>query len=669
MIKIPQNKRFSIPNNSDLFGNIWYTESCNFDEEGYIKQSPRSVSIFSKEDDSDFNIVSSLGRNGNASFKSVNNGQPFNVDLSNIFSVTKDIDPGVPGLSYDSRAVFFNNKWYVSTNTGLYYKSGSTWTNTGISLTSGKIHSLRVNKSAQTLLISDGNTIKQIDNSHSTIGLGQLTIPLDYEIVDISYNNNNIAVITKLSDTVATTNDEAYFFIWNGSTSQASQGLGVGSDTIMSITPYNSSFMILTRTGNLMFYNGGGFDIVASFPYYFKNLQITDQSLGQIMQVEGDVLYINVSNLLDSFGEKQEAYIENFPAGIWCYDQKVGLYHRYSPSVSKMKSTYVLDTNVNITTNTMTCANSFVPETGNQVLFFYNTLYPIGGITFGIPYYVIKIDSTQFKVAETYENAVNGIAIDLTSNGSTLNNLVFLTVDDYGLSLNLNRSGVVSNMGNKTLTYNHLIFSGEYQDYDGTSPDPTLCITVPQFKNISSFVTSKIVSQSIEDLYKKVYIKYKPLKTGEKITLKYKDEDVLGIPVTTPQIPSFYTCTWTSQNTLTTSAKISEAKEYFNNKNLELKVTAGAGAGQVAQITDIQESNGVYTITTDTNFLGALSGRKCDIIINNYKVLGEVIHTDTKGYKEFPIALTSKWCNLKVIMEGYEVTIEELLLVNSSHLE
>jgi len=196
-----------------------------------------------------------------------------------------------------------------------------------------------------------------------------------------------------------------------------------------------------------------------------------------------------------------------------------------------------------------------------------------------------------------------------------------------------------------------------------------------QFRNISSFVTTKGVSNNVTDQYQKLYIKYRPLAENDRIIIKYKDKDILGLPVTTPQIPSFYTCTWTSPTTLTTNANLAAAKTYFDAQQLqspigelECEITAGAGAGQMSQITNITESSGTYTITLSDTIVGAVNTRNCDIIINNYKLLGEITYADTENYKEFPIALTSKWCQVKVIMDGVEITIEELQIINEKHL-
>lgn len=672
-IRIPDStKQFSVPNTSDLFGNIWYTKSCSFDEDGYIKLSSRSVSLYSKEDDNDFNTPASFGRSVDANFRVVNNGGfPWiaNLDAQTTFDVTQDVDSGVPTLSVDSRGIWWQNRWYVTTDTGLYYKSGSTWTNAGISLTSGKIHSMCVNKAARTLCIADGNAVVQINTSHSTTSLSQLTIPSDYEIVALEYNNNKIGISTKLSDTVTTINEEAYFFVWTGSTSNAQQGYGVGSDSVLGMTSYKSSFVFLTRTGNLMYYNGGGVEILDSFPCYSQSLQMGNQSIGNIMKVEGDRIYINMSNNLNAFGNRQESYIENFPAGIWCYDPKVRLYHRYAGSVSKAKGTYVSSANVNTSTDTLTANDAYVPETGNQVIFYYNPATPIGGTSPGTVYYVIKLTTTQFKIATTYANAIAGTAIDITSTGAALNQLMFFTVLDYGISLNSTRTGGMGLVGASTMIYDHIFFGGEYTDYDGTAPDPTLNMTVPFFKNIGYLVTVKMPSDKVSDMYKKLYIKHRPLKTDDKIIVKCKTKDILGIPVTTPQVSSTYVCTWTSTTTFTTQANIAAAKSAFDaGEELECEIIDGAGAGQMSKITNIQLSGTTYTVTVEDVLDGAVSTYQSNVIINNYKFLGEITSANTKGFEEFAIGIPSPWIKLKVILQGYETTIEELQIINANHL-
>ena len=56
-------------------------------------------------------------------------------------------------------------------------------------------------------------------------------------------------------------------------------------------------------------------------------------------------------------------------------------------------------------------------RTGNRVIYNTNGNTEIGGLTHNTSYYIIRIDQTFVKLALTYENAISGVAITLTSIG------------------------------------------------------------------------------------------------------------------------------------------------------------------------------------------------------------------------------------------------------------
>lgn len=678
MIKIPTiAKKFSIPNNSDLFGNIWYTKNANFDEEGYAKLSSRSVSLQSEEDNANFDIPLSFGRTDPARFLIAAADEPWilNVDAQLGITSTEDTDSGNPGLSFDSWGRWWQNRWHVTSDTGvvasLYYKPAntSTWTDASVSLALGKVHPIEVFRNKISLCIGNGNEVLLVSTTY-VVSTTKLIIPTDYEVIGLAYSNNRMGVVTKLSDTAAGQNQEAYFFVWDGASNEANGGYPVGSDTIIGITAYKSSWAILTRTGQLQYFNGGGFDIIATLPYYYQSLILSDSTnrsaLGDIMQVEGDVIYLNLSNDLNRYGVKQEEYLENYPSGILCYDPKVsGFYHRYSPSISKMFSATALQASVNTTTDTITLQTSVAPATGSIVMQTYNT--PIGGLTIGEKYYVINVSSSSFKVALTKADALAGTAIDLTSQGSATNYFNFVDIVDYGASYNGQRTGGIALVEMTSLVYDHMFFGGEYEDSNSTGSYSHVCMTVPSLPNIGYLVSAKITSENIEDVMQKVYVKYRPLDTDDKIVIKYKDKDILGLPVTTPQ--SGIGCSWTSSTTFTTTADFSEAAAYLSTENeLECEITSGAGAGQVSQIASISLLAGTYTVTLADALEGAANGNFCNVLINNWKKLGEVTPADMDGHKEFPIAESSKWCKIKAILYGVDTTIEELQLINKTQL-
>lgn len=80
-------------------------------------------------------------------------------------------------------------------------------------------------------------------------------------------------------------------------------------------------------------------------------------------------------------------------------------------------------TNANATTDVLTVSNTTDLFTGAQVRFNSSNSLP-APLTADTTYYAIKVTNTTFKVASSYENALIGSAINLTSAGSGTNNAV-----------------------------------------------------------------------------------------------------------------------------------------------------------------------------------------------------------------------------------------------------
>lgn len=670
MFKIPSNNRFNQTNESDLFGNIEYTKNINFDELGYLKLSPRCISLLNSEDDTNFNLPISLGRVSFGDVYIATAENPYILDISDSnCSLIEDTDNGddsPPNLTFDSHGKWWISRWHVTTDTALFYKtvSNGDWTDTSVSLTTGKTHPIELFEKANTLMVGNGNSVKQLDTSYSTGSLAQLTISSDYEITHLAYNNNYIAIGTKLSDTVDGQNKDASLFIWDGSASSANEAHKVGSDMVVGLAPYKSSFVILTRKGELKYFNGGGFDVIASFPVYFKNLIwgdfINRQAYGDTIIVEGDRIYINIkSQILD---DNLKNYCEQMPGGIWCYDPKIGLYHRYSGSISQGTFLYVQSSGVNTTTNTATVysissypTSPTIPETGNPVKVLTTT---IGGLTQGEIYYLIKASSTEFKIASTKENALALIPIDLTSTGS---NSLFLAIDekDFGQSLT-GRSGGMGFFGHKTFAYENILFGGDYIE-EGGSQYSFLNMSVSKFKNIGYIITSKLNSSEIEDNILKGYIKYRPLKSTDIIEIKYKNKDYINIPVVA-------SCTATSSTVLTTTDNIADA--YAFSDDLECEIIMGAGSGQMVKVSSITYNTGTYTITLESALDGVSASDLLDIKLDNWTSI-ITIDTDSSpdNWQEFSIAKNSKWIKFKVVLNGSDITIEELQILNKTQIK
>lgn len=676
MFKIPSpNKKFSITNKSDTTGNIWYTKNVDFNEEGVIKLSPRTVQIISdsSEDvlnDDEFNLAPSIGRYGTGGdFYIVGSERPFTATLTQTsYTSARDAGSGVQTTVAGSRGTWWQNRWYVTTDTGLYYKtiSGGAWASASVSLTTGILHPIEVFRSKTYLAVGNGNVVYLINTSHAT--QATLTLPSDYQVVDIVFSGTKVGIITKLSATAVGQNQDAYFYTWDGNSGNANAGYPINVNEIAGITPYKGSWVILSKTGQLLYFNGGGFDEIARFPFFPKD-RIWDSSStrGDIMISDGDVIYININGVLNVDGVKQETVLENYLGGIWCYDPDVGLYHKWSPSISQLNSISVVDSNVDTSTDLLTVSSGTIPITGSPIKLIFSVNTPIGGLNGGQIYYVIKVSSTTFRVAETKQDALDGNYIDLTSVGLSVNYFVALTLKDFGQNYLTSTGGLVTT-DTKNNQYNGLAFSFRSANAVGTAAN-YFGIVQSQFKNIGYIVTPKLESQGVEDIYQKVYIKYRPLKTNDTITVKYKDTDVVGIPTTMPQKSS--TCTWTSSTTLELTGDFSEVVTYLDSSDdneCEVEIISGSGGGSISKISSITENAGVYTVTLADEIEGVSASDTCNVKIDNWKLLGTITSAEPHNWKELPIAMTEKFAKLKIIMEGTDVTIEELQIINDTHL-
>lgn len=674
MITIPTaEKQFGVSNKSDLLGNISYTKCMNFDEKGYIKLSPRAVMLLSEEDDVDFDIPLSYGRQVGNDFLIVTADNPYKLTMSDFgISIIEDTDGSPPNLTFDSQGRWFNNKWHATSDTKLYTKTGSVWTDTAVALTSGKAHPLEVFRNQNEIAVGNGNTVKLLDTTYSVTQT--LTLPSDYEVVGFAYLNNEMAVITRLADSVAGQNQEAFVFLWDGASPTAENGgFPCGSDALFGICTFKNSYAILTRKGELKKFNGGGFETVASFPFVITDAvwgdSLNRETYGDTMVADGDKLLINIGSRLSNFGINQDSYVQGNHAGVWCYDEDIGLYHKYAPSISQFSLLTVTDANVDIASDTFTISSGSIPDTGTQVKYVFDSATVISGLGFGGIYYVIKVDATRFRLAATYDDAIAANAFPIASVGASINKFIGLNIVDYGQNV-MERSGGIGLTDKNQSNFYKLLFGGETFDKNSSVAFAALCLLIDGFKNVGYFVTSKLTSNNITDQFQKAIIRFRPLGDDDEIIVKSQERELYGFPLTTRTIAKNQ-CTWISDTQLTTTVDLSLAKDYLDDNGdneLECEFISGAGAGQLEQITDIEESAGTYTVTVENSVVGGVNGNKCDILINNWKVFDTITSDDNATlYKQIQIGEASTELKSKCVTKGINVTIMEFKLINPSN--
>lgn len=557
------------------------------------------------------------------------------------------------------------------------YFTGSKWVkaiSTSVFVTTS-IHVEEVFKNRNTLCISDGNRVVQFDTSYVHQVETDLILQSDYQVCGMAYSNNRMGIITRLSDTTQGENVDTYFFLWDGASPEANAGYPIGSDQAVAIVPYKSSWVILTRNGQVLYFNGGGFTVLTNFPFYFKNELWGDfqnkLAYGDAMQVDGDKILFNIPGNLNSFGNPATTYDQRFPGGVWCYDPNVGLYHRYSPSSSPIYLNTVTSSGVNVSNEKFTITAGTIPETGSPVRYTNYTSSPVGGLTPYETYYVIRVSAIVFKLALTRALALVGTPINITNNGGGNHYFLMLQVYDYGISRS-SRVGALALQGVHSQIYQDIIFSSYVMGLTDSLEIPSLFIDVPFFKSIGHVIFSKISSERIEDNYQDIYLKFRALDADDELIVKYKSADVVGLPFATEQINA--STAWADTKVFTTTEDLSAVKVFFDANiaindtiELEAEIISGAGAGQYSKITDITYSAGVYTVTLEDALEGVAMGRICSVSIDTWTKAGESVTSldNEAGFKHFPINRASKWLLAKVIMKGINPVIESFLINNA----
>lgn len=668
--RFPLNSKWTQSNTSDKFGSIAYSKCINLDEDGYLKLSPRIVNFYDETatyGSSNFDIPVAFGRYTAGSMRIATIDEPFNLSVDETGkTIAEDTGSDNPNLTTSSHGVWFKGAFHETTSNNVRSNTAGTWTTdliTNLSSTSVR-HAMAVFKNKNSLAISDGNLVKLYDSSYAlTI---TLTLPSDFEVMGLAYNNNKLGIITRLGNDSAGQNSDSYFFVWDGATTSANAGYSIGTGSAFAITPYKSSFAFVTSAGQLLYFNGGGFEELEHFPFYSNEQRLGDFlsviSYGDNMVVDGDVIYINVGFTFDSINKRQETYVQNNPSGIWCYDPSVGLYHKYAPSNSRVYSHQILSANVNTTTDTFT-TSSTIPTTGALITQINGVT---GGLKKGMIYYVIRISDTTFKIAETKEDAIAGNWINITS-ADTVQTFYMYDIIDYGATIQ-GFAGAIGLWGTSKLYYRDVIFGSRILD-TSLENQATLCSAVPFLENRGYVVLPRLFTSAQTENIQGIVIKHKPLDIYDSIIVKFKNKAILGLPASAPNGMSSNELTWTSSTTATTNSNLEDIKTAFDNgEELEIELTAGIGAGQMSKITNITESTGTYTITIQDEVIGYTVGLKSYFIIDNWKVFDSVDYSSQKdGIFEVPIADIGKSPQVKIELRGYNTTIEDMSIISEPH--
>jgi hypothetical protein len=649
MFKIPNTDRiFNQPNNSDVNGNIYATKNISFDEEGYLKLSDGVYKVTSS--DEDFEDVDSMFKSDIGVFMLSDDLFRFSrAEIgTTITNVTTADSAPTPGVEDDG--IFFNDTEVVSDGGTAYWNDDGTWTEiTGTSLPTGATPTcMEVFDEKNSIMIGKGNEVA-IVNSSWTAGTN-LVLPADYMVTSLLAIGATAYVATRHE-----ANGDAKLFLWDGAGADANAAYSVGTFELSTIKSYQSAPAGVDSLGRFIRFNGGGFDIIASFHPYYTSYEWADAQneysilSNRGMAVDGDIVYFNITPTLE---DNKNRYLPNVPGGLWCYDPKIGLYHRNSQT----KTFFTLDStqsgDVNTTTDVITLTTA--PATG-EILYYDQGSLTIGGLPDHTFYFAINVSSTTIKLAKTYADAIAGNAIDLTSVSGSNGNFYIMTRNDWGDSYTRNRTSVLvlnSNLFNSD-NAQRIIYANAIENKSATD-DYGISVMQPLIEARGYFVTPKMFSPNIEDSFNTITLRYRPLKQGDEIRIKYRNQDIKNTQINVAESGGGR-ITWTSTTTFTTALDWSEVEEGW-----EVEIIGGQGAGHIAHVSEISETSGTYTVTLDDACSVVANTDKARAIAQNWTYLDTIDYTYDKNWKSIPVDQPSSWIQVKVELRGRGVTIEEL---------
>lgn len=661
------DRRWLASQESDIYGHMVATKNLSFVKKGYLALARKAIALYTETQDSDFGTILAMYTD-TAQLYLITTSRFFRIDLSgNVITATKYIASDKPVLGFQSDMVSFNGKPHVSgTQIVKSYEPTDDFTQRITGLSSSYPHPMVVHEGRQTLLVADGNTLRQYSTGYAEDTDNKLTIPSDYIITRILYWNSNAYALTRNIN-----GGHAKVFAWNGVGVGHNGAWGVGADWAYSGCEYGASFAIITSKGQVLPFNGAGFDFnkpLANFPVYYTDGAWTSNAattslIGNVasrgMEADGSLIHIVINGGLNvAQGSPIGRYLPDMPSGLWTYDPKVGLTHQ----AGAVYSQYLSMTPSGIASNRLVFSTPHQALTGDAVLASFTS--GITGLNAGQTYYAIVEGANALQLALTPADAKNGNAITVGGTPS-IDKFCFNVYDSMG-------SGQITNAGPvfvlKSLSMNpfygsRLLFASRANDA-GLDPIGSL-MSLGLGRNIGYFKMPKIASSSITEVFQKIIAKFPHLNLdSEDIVMKYRSDERFGAPTH---------AAYTDGAVMFTSATTFEVdmtqKDFLNvEEGDEVEFTNGAAAGYVAHITNIDKSNPASYVITIDETLPVSNGDLTDCIADNWKKYAPRTNADKEnslGYGEIGFGKSpSTWVQCKVAIRGRAISLEMLMLIS-----
>lgn len=653
------DKKYRVSHVEEYGADIIDTRNLDFSKEKYISTQNKPIVLFTNTDDSNYaNLLSVVSTESLYYF--VTSDGIYSSNLAFPTAPTELTTTSRPNIRLNTDAVAFGGNLVVSGDNSVGYYDGS-WHSGVTGLSTSYPHPLCVYETGTVLAVGNGNTVTTYNTGYAL--QNTLTIPVEYVVTAIRARSNNLYIATR-----NISGGGAKLFIWNGTTTGAQYFYGVAADWMYSICEYNNSIAVITSAGQLLYYNGGGFDELANLPVYgtpysWSSSNAIASGIGKVanrgMIAKGKNLYINIDGsitIANSLGYPG-LYMAGQPSGLWEYIPTKGLSHVAGYPHSKYQT---------ITIGSVTASELDFSgighgcETGDAV--YVNVATGLVGITNQQTYYAIKASNTSLKLALTPADANAGSALTITGSPSSASVCVE-KLDSLGATLIVNPGaiGLINTVIPNNFFGSKLIFGGQTKDSGGNNAYVLLSLGLGRSRG--NFVTIAIESQELTDEFKNVYISTVNLSQAvDSIHVKYKTNQTVEYPTMSSAI------TWTSGTvfTATTSSSVDFANVQVGD---EIYIIQGAGSGYTAHITTIVPVGTTYTVTLDEAIPLIASGNTSLIVVDNWTALATTISTTSpllaEEYGHILMGKQGSWSKLKVELRGIYITMGRLALTTT----
>lgn len=672
MIIIPSNRKWSQYNSGEVFGILHATKNINFDKEGYAQLARRPTALIYGGTNFGHPISISYFKNaGTTGYYCITDDRPMRISLASGTATSLYDATYAPGGLTNNDGLVWQGRWYITQSTSFSYHTGSAWNPATLgSLSSGVPHPLCIWESENSLAIGNGNTVKLYDTTHTLVQT--LTLPSNFEVRWMKYNNQKLYIGTK-----NTTGGNAVMFVWSDTTvTSASDAWPVPANWMWSGVVHQSSIVTTISNGQVLRFNGGGWDMLAAFPVYYSNyswFQGAGYTNGRMEQrgmvSDGHLIYL----VIDGYVGDDNVYLDNQPCGLWVLDPSVGLYHKAGASNDKYNAISIDSSATNTSTETFTTtgAATYTALTGTKV--WYKAT---GSATAGLKafhyYYLIRVSSSTFRLASSYANAIAGTPINITAAGSVESLHCCDELDAGGSLMTSYQPGaacLVSELDIQTtasangfgyMSGSQILFGAYVPKSDSSG---TLTYTVQSITtayNRGYIISQKIFSPNfIEGWTRLVAACNRLFQTSDKILIKYRIKDKAYYPIMAT-IGGTDLGTFTTGTTFTTTTDLTGV-----SVGEEVEFIAGRGAGLDAHITALSLNTGTWTVTIDETIPGVSNNDRCGFAIQNWKKAGMADINTANSVFDNTVLDASRWIQIKIEFRGHsEPLAEELRITN-----